>query len=144
MESRFWEAHAGRAFVGRLAPGTDLVVEIERLCAEQGIRAAWISAIGAVTHAAFGYYEQDEHRYLEMSSAFHHEITSFVGNVSIRDGRPFLHAHAAFANRDGASVGGHLLPGCTVFMVEVTIREMSDVELERVPDELTGLALWPL
>ena len=42
------------------------------------------------------------------------------------------------------SVGGHLLPGCTVFVGEVTIREMSDVELERVPDEITGLALWPL
>jgi hypothetical protein len=27
---------------------------------------------------------------------------------------------------------------------EVTIREMADVELERVPDEITGLALWPL
>jgi hypothetical protein len=31
-----------------------------------------------------------------------------------------------------------------VFVGEVTIREMSDVELERGPDEFTGLALWPL
>ena len=144
MESRFWEAHAGRAFVGRLAPGTDLVAEIERFCAEQGIRSAWVSAIGAVSHAAFGYYEQAEHRYLELSSDFHHEITGFTGNISMRDGRPFLHAHAGFANREGSSVGGHVLPGCTVFVGEVTIREMSDVQLERAPDEVTGLALWPL
>ncbi|HEY7848114.1 MAG TPA: PPC domain-containing DNA-binding protein [Candidatus Limnocylindria bacterium] len=144
METRFWEAHAGRAFVGRLATGTDLLAEIERFCEAQGIRTAWVSVVGAVSHAAFGFYEQDEQRYLELSSDFHREITAFTGNVSMRDGKPFLHAHAAFADRDGDSVGGHLLPGCTVFVGEVTIREMADVELERVPDEITGLALWPL
>jgi uncharacterized protein len=144
VETRFWEAHAGRSFVGRLASGTDLLAEIERFCAEQGIRSAWVSVVGAVTHAAFGYYEQDERRYVELASDYHHEITSFTGNVSLRGGKPFLHAHAAFASRDGGSVGGHVLPGCTVFVGEVTIREMSGVELERVPDEVTGLALWPL
>jgi hypothetical protein len=144
VETRFWEAHAGRAFVGRLATGTDLLAEIEGFCSAHDIRSAWVSVVGAVSHAAFGYYEQDERRYLELSSDDHHEITSFTGNVSMRDGKPFLHAHAGFASRDGASVGGHLLPGCIVFVGEVTIREMSDVDLERVPDEVTGLALWPL
>ena len=144
METRFWEAQAGRAFVGRLATGTDLLAEIERFCTERDIRSAWVSVVGAVSHAAFGGYEQQERRYLELSSDFHHEITSFTGNISMRDGRPFLHAHAGFASRDGGSVGGHLLPGCTVFVGEATIREMSGVELERVADEITGLALWPL
>lgn len=142
MESRFWEAHAGRAFVGRLATGSDLVEELERFCEERGIHAAWVSVVGAVSHASFAYYEQAEQRYLELSSDTNHEITSFVGNVSIRDGKPFLHAHGAFADRDGASLGGHLLRGCTVFVAEVTIREMSDVELVRHPDQVTGLALW--
>ena len=142
MESRFWEAHAGRAFVGRLATGSDLVDELERFCAERGIHAAWVSVVGALSHASFAYYEQAEQRYLELSSEIHHEITSFVGNVSIRDGKPFLHAHAAFADREGASLGGHLMRGCTVFVAEVTIREMSDVELVRHPDEITGLSLW--
>jgi uncharacterized protein len=144
VETRFWEAHAGRAFVGRLATGTDLVAEIERFCAAQDIRAAWVSVVGAVSRSAFAYYEQDERRYLELSSDDHHEIIGFTGNVSLRDGQPYLHAHAAFGDRDGGSVGGHVLPGCTVFVAEVTIREMRGVGLERVPDEATGLALWPL
>lgn len=142
MDSRFWEARAGRAFVGRLASGSDLVEELEAFCAERGITAAWVSVIGAVSRAAFAYFEQTEHRYLEMGSETHHEITGFVGNVSIRDGKPFLHAHATFADRQGTAVGGHLLRGCTVFAAEVTIREMSGVELVRTPDEVTGLSLW--
>ena len=142
MPARMWEASAGRAFVGRLETGDDLVAEIERICAEREVRAAWVSVIGAVRHAAFAYYEQDEHRYLELDSTEHHEITGFVGNISIRDGRPFLHAHATFCSRSGVAVGGHLLRGCEVFAAEVTIREMTGVELVRTPDEVSGLALW--
>jgi uncharacterized protein len=142
MTERFWEASAGRTFVGRLETGDDLVDSIERFCSERDVRAAWVSAIGAVQHAAFAYYEQDERRYLELESDQHHEIVGFIGNISIRDEKPFLHAHATFAARSGASVGGHLLHGCTVFAAEVTIREMSGVELVRHPDEGSGLALW--
>lgn len=142
MAGQFWEATAGRALVGRLATGDDLVEEIERVCAEHTIHAAWVSVIGAVRHASFAYYEQREHRYLELDSDEHHEITGFVGNISMRDGRPFLHAHATFSARTGSAVGGHLLPGCEVFAAEVTIREMRGVDLVRTPDPESGLALW--
>jgi predicted DNA-binding protein with PD1-like motif len=142
VESRFWQAQEGRTFVGRLATGSDLVEEIQAFCAAENIRAAWVSLVGAVTSATFGYYEQTEHRYIEITSEFHHEISGFIGNVSMRDGEPFLHAHATFAEREGGALGGHLLPGCTVFVGEVQIRVMTGVDLVRSPDELTGLALW--
>ncbi|HET6819380.1 MAG TPA: PPC domain-containing DNA-binding protein [Candidatus Limnocylindria bacterium] len=142
MESRFWEAQDGRVFVGRLATGSDLVTDIQAFCEAEDIRAAWVSLVGAVTKATFGYYEQHEHRYIEMTSDFHHEISGFIGNISMREGKPFLHAHATFGEHEGGTLGGHLLPGCTVFVGEVTIREMTGVELTRTPDEVTGLALW--
>ena len=142
MPGRFWEASPGRVWVGRLQTGDDLVEEIERAAAEHHVRAAWVSAIGAVRRAAFAYYEQDDRRYLELESSEHHEIVGFIGNISIRDDRPFLHAHATFGNRTGAAVGGHLLRGCEVFAAEIEIREMTGVELVRTPDEVTGLALW--
>ncbi|MBA3687856.1 MAG: DNA-binding protein [Chloroflexi bacterium] len=142
MAGRFWEAAPGRIWVGRLETGDDLVEEIERVCVEHDVRAAWVCAIGAVKHAAFAYYEQNDRRYLELESTGHHEITGFVGNVSMRDDLPFLHAHATFGDRSGAAVGGHLVRGCEVFVAEITIREMTGVELIRTPDEVTGLALW--
>jgi uncharacterized protein len=142
MESRLLEARAGRAFVGRLGHGSDLVTEIERFCAEHAVLAAWVSAIGAVQRARYAYYEQGDYRYRELSTETHHEIVGFVGNISDREGRPFLHAHATFADAAGATVGGHLLRGIEVFACEVTIREMTDVALVRVHDAETGLALW--
>ncbi|MEX0709955.1 MAG: DUF296 domain-containing protein [Chloroflexota bacterium] len=142
MAARVWEASAGRAFVGRLETGDDLVEEIERLCAEREVHAAWVSVVGAVRRASFAYYEQEERRYIQLSSEGHHEITGFVGNISMRDDHPFLHAHATFCARDASAVGGHLLPGCEVFVAEFTLREMTGVDLVRTPDEVTGLALW--
>ena len=142
MESLWWDASAGRAFVGRLATGSDLVEELERFCAEREISAAWVSVLGAVSWAAYRYFDQETKQYLDLSSDTHHEIVSFIGNVSILHGKPFLHAHAAFADRQGATVGGHLIPGCRVFLAEVTIREMTGVELVRTPDEVTGLNVW--
>ena len=142
MSTRFWEARAGRAFVGRLETGSDLVEEIERYCAEQGILAAQVTVIGAVRRARFAYYEQDDHRYLELETDAHHEIVGFTGNISLKDDRPFLHAHATFADASGACVGGHLLRGIEVFAAEVMIREVGGVSLVRLPDEETGLSLW--
>jgi predicted DNA-binding protein with PD1-like motif len=142
MPSGFQQLSAGRGFVGRVETGTDLVEEIERYCAEQGVLAAQVTVIGAVRRAAYAYYEQGDHRYLELSSETHHEIVGFTGNVSLRDDRPFLHAHATFADASGSCVGGHLLRGCEVFVAEVMIREITGVELVRHPDEATGLALW--
>jgi predicted DNA-binding protein with PD1-like motif len=142
MAGRFWEAQPGRTWVGRLETGDDLVEEIERFCAENDVHAAWVSVIGAVRHAAFAYYLQEERRYVELGRTEHQEISGFVGNISMRDDRPFLHAHATFANESGKAVGGHLLAGCEVFVAEITIREMTGVELIRTPDEVTGLALW--
>ena len=142
MPARFWEAKAGRAFVGRLETGSDLVEEIERHCAEHGILAAQVTVIGALRRARFAYYRQEAQEYLELASGTHHELVGFVGNVSERDGAPFLHAHATFADERGETVGGHLLRGCEVFAAEVMIRELGDVSLVRAHDEQTGLALW--
>lgn len=142
MPTGFQELRAGRGFVGRLETGSDLVAEIERFCLEQSVVAAQVTVVGAMRRIAFAYYEQGQKRYLELASETHHELVSFTGNVSLRDDRPFLHAHATFADASGACVGGHLLRGCEVFVAEVMIREITGVELVRMPDDLTGLALW--
>jgi uncharacterized protein len=142
MPSGFSELTAGRGFVGRLDTESDLVVEIERFCTEQGVLAGQVTVIGAVRRARYAYYEQDDHRYRELESDTHHEIVGFTGNISLKEDRPFLHAHATFADADGATVGGHLLKGCEVFAAEVMIRELTGVTLVRTHDDETGLALW--
>jgi uncharacterized protein len=142
MATGLREARTGRTFIGRLPTGSDLVEEIERFAAENRVNAAWVTAVGAVSRASFAYYNQTTLQYKEMASPRHHEISGFTGNLSIRDGRPYLHVHANFADIEGETLGGHLLPGCVVSVAEVEIRELTDVALIREHDEQTGLAIW--
>jgi len=142
MATALQQAQLGRTFIGRIPTDSDLVEEIERFCGEAGVQAAWVTVVGAVQRAAFAYYNQTTLQYKEMSSARHHEISGFVGNISLRDGRPSLHAHSTFADINGECVAGHLLKGCVVWVAEVEIRELTGVELVRQRDERTGLALW--
>jgi predicted DNA-binding protein with PD1-like motif len=142
MPTGFQELSAGRGFVGRLPTGSDLIAEIERFCAEHNVLAAQVTAIGAVRHAAFAYYDEETKGYVDLESSTHREIVGFTGHISERDGRPFLHAHATFGDASGATVGGHLRAGNEVFMVEIMIREITGVSLVRTFDEATGLHLW--
>lgn len=141
--TRFWEATHGRVFVGRLETGSDLVAEIERFCLEREIVAAVVDVVGALRVARYAFYDPQAREYREVGTEpDQHEMIGFVGNISLRDNRPFLHAHATFSTFDGPTIGGHLVAGCEVFVAEVVIRELDDVSLLRVHDETTGLALW--
>ncbi len=88
----------GRIVMGRLQKGDDLLGALQKICSDQQIRLGDIRALGAVRKARIGYYDQDRRDYSFFDLAQHLELLALVGNVSIRDGKPFLHAHVTFAN----------------------------------------------
>ncbi len=69
------------------------------------------------------------------------EITKLVGNVSLKEGRPMVHAHVTLAD-EGKAFGGHLAPGTVVFACEFIIQVFEGVSLTRSLDAETGLQLW--
>ena len=132
----------GRRLLVRVPKGVELVGYIAELLREQDVRQGFISGIGALADAAVGFYDQQTHAYHELELAGGHEIVSLLGNISLRDGAPHAHLHAALAGHDGKVIGGHLARG-TVFLTELVIVEFTGRELERVFDEPTGLICWP-
>ena len=134
---------AGRTVMGRLKTGDDLLGALQQICTQQDIKLAEIRALGAVKHARIGYYDQDGRKYSFVDLAQHLELLALVGNVSIKDGKPFVHAHVTFGDGRGKSFGGHLAEGTEVFACEFTITEFSsDTAFERSHDDETGLFLW--
>ncbi len=131
----------GRCLLIRLDHGMDIIEQISDLLDKEKIETAAIWAIGALKEAKIAYYNQASHEYETISVDEPVELVSFTGNVTIRDGRPFLHAHAALAFRDGSAVGGHLRAG-RVFAAEVFLQELAGQPLIREHDSITGLYLW--
>ena len=133
----------GKVHQGRLSKGSDLFKGLTDFCAGQNIHSGSVAAIGAVISGAAGFYRQDLLEYKTIEFPRPMEIVSLMGNVSIKDGKPFVHAHIALMDERGAVFGGHLVEGNVVFACEFTVTEIEGVELRRVYDEETGLFLWP-
>jgi uncharacterized protein len=130
--------------MGRLAKGDDLLGALTNICQELSITLGEVKAIGAVSKARVGYYHQDSRQYEWLDLDRHMEILSLEGNISLKDGKPFVHAHVILSDGDGRAYGGHLAEGAIVFAAEFIIQELrSDRSLIRQMDEETGLFLWP-
>ncbi len=134
----------GRTFMGRLAKGDDLLQALEKLCQEQKITLGEVRALGAVTGAQVGFYNQAERKYYFLEFDQPLEILALVGNISLKDGKPMVHAHVTLADAAGRAFGGHLAAGTPVFACEFAIFEyLADQVLARQNDPETGLMLWP-
>lgn len=133
----------GRILTGRLELKDDLLIGLTSVCGVNDIRSGFISAIGAVHRAKLGYYDQKKKTYTGCVSLDKKlEICSLTGNISLKDGDIFVHAHIVLADLKGKAYGGHLMPGTSVFAAEYFILETLGKELHRVKDRSTGLPLW--
>jgi len=131
-----------RTFIGRLNNGDDLYDSLSKFCIDEDIQSAHISAIGAVKQATLAYYDQRKKKYGSIKIKKELEILNCLGNVSLKDGKPFVHAHITLADNKGRAFGGHLMSGTTVFACEVFIDQYDGPALDRKFDEKTGLFLW--
>ncbi len=130
--------------MGKLKFGADLLDELTTVCRECGICLGRIEAFGAVSKARIGYYYQDAREYDFFEIDKHLEITKLIGNISIRDDKPMVHAHITLSDSQGNAFGGHLAPGTIIFSCEFIINSYEGPDYIRDYDTQTGLPLWKL
>jgi hypothetical protein len=109
---------------------------------ELGIQAATIQVIGGLEQATVGYYDPEGDRYLPITTG-HVEITAGLGNLSVRDGEPFIHLHLTLGHRDGSCVGGHAMDGCRAYVVEAYLRRLDGPAPVRQQVPGMHLKVWP-
>lgn len=125
-----------------LARGEDLLEGLGQAVAELGVRAATLQVIGGLEEAALGYFDPGTKDYLTVETG-HVEIAAGLGNVSLRDGEPFIHLHLVVSGPDGAALGGHAMQGCRAFVVEAYFRALDGPAPERQESSAHGLKVWP-
>jgi predicted DNA-binding protein with PD1-like motif len=135
------QGKAGRVIIANLQRGSDLLESLEKVADESGVVGGVFTAIGAVGKAAFTFYDQANHKYVNINKNEELEIVSCSGNFGVLDGRPRIHCHVVFSDRDGRAFGGHLMRGTEVFVGEVHLVEVDGVKLERKVDSVTGIAM---
>jgi len=140
---RLLEAKTGKIVFARLFEGEDLLESVTQAVEKSGIRAGFFILIGTIKKAVMGFFHRGQYQSIELDGPF--EIVSCMGNVSIKENKPFAHAHIAVSNRKGEVFGGHVLPGCIIDATgELVLVEATDVELQRELEEKTQLYLWSM
>lgn len=137
-----FEFQQGRLFVGRLPHGRDLILSVEEFCEDVSIQMATFSVIGAVSSATIGAYDQKQQVYVTVKEEAPLEIVSCTGNVSLKNGKPFIHAHILLADEHGKTTGGHLFSETIIYAGEINLQELTGKPMERTYDNDTGLMLW--
>lgn len=142
MHKKAKQQNLKRIFTLPLFHGDDLLDSISSFCQKKNIKTGLIMAIGALQKAKIGYYLQKEKKYKQLSINKPVEIISCLGNVSLKNNKPFVHLHVSLADAKGRAFGGHLNKGSLVFASECFVFELKGEKLERKFHPLTGLSLW--
>ncbi len=137
------EAKTGKIIFARLFEDEDLLDTITQTAKKARIKAGFFVLIGTLKKAKMGFFHEGQYQPIEMAEQV--EVVSCMGNISIKENEPFVHAHIAVSNRRGEVFGGHVLPGCIIAATgELVLVETVDVKLQRKLDDKTQLYLWSI
>ena len=89
-----------------------------------------------------GFYDHESREYKNREFDGHYEILACNGNISLKDGDIFAHAHILLSGEDCACFGGHLMAGAEILPAELYGTPIPGDSPKREFDEATGLYLW--
>ncbi len=124
-----------------LEKGEDVGTALCSFFREANVESAGIMGIGALAETELGFLDVKSGQYQRTRFPEEMELVSFVGNVALVDGKPFLHAHAALSGPDLVVKGGHFFSGKVAVTMECQVLPGANVPLCRRFDSATGLKL---
>jgi predicted DNA-binding protein with PD1-like motif len=129
-----------RTFAVVLVTGDEAMAALSAFAIEHQLRAAQFTAIGAFSRAVVAYFDWSAKQYRHIPIVEQLEVLSLVGDISIEDDKPKLHAHVTVSKADATAHGGHLIEGHVRPTLEVMLTEMPQ-HLHRRFDPESGLNL---
>ena len=111
---------------------------LTRFCKDQTISNGKISGIGAVKEIEIGAYDTIGKEYIRKQFPDVWELVSYEGNVTLKDGDPFIHGHIVLSDHDMKTIGGHLFEMSVAAVGEFFLRKF-DNDAYREINEDVGL-----
>jgi uncharacterized protein len=141
MRSKLLDQSNGqKIFAVILQAGDEVKDALMQFAIAEHVTAASFTAIGAFERATLAYFDVERKEYRPISIDEQVELLSCIGDFSLTDGKPQLHAHVVVGRSDGTTRGGHLLEAHVRPTFEAIFSE-SPAYLRRSFDPSSGLAL---
>jgi len=125
------------------AKGDEVLSGLTEFAVREKLTAGHFTAIGALQSARFGWFDRVRKAYRHIPIKEQVELISLIGNVSLVNGTPQIHAHGAVGFPDGQMRGGHLLEAVAWPTLELFFTTWSTTLVKEHDDE-TDLSLFDL
>ena len=126
-----------------LAKGDFINQTFESFAETKGVGCAWLNGIGALENPEIGYYSIKDKKYHRKQFTGEFELTSLIGNITMKEGNPFAHTHITFSDTDYQVYGGHLFDAKITAAGEFLI-QLGTEDITREMNHGIGLSLWCL
>jgi uncharacterized protein len=93
----------------RFGAGDEILSGLTEFAEQNHIVSAYITGIGGLISAKLGWGSPTVPGMKEIDVNSKCELVSLIGNISERNGHPYVHLHAVVAFSDGSTKGGHVI-----------------------------------
>ena len=133
---------ASGKYVLSLDNHVEIAEALAGFCKDKSILAGQVFGLGAISEATFRFLDPATRQYVDKTFKEQMEITNLTGNISAKDGKPYLHLHITASRRDYSCIGGHLLSARINGACELVVAPLPGAEIGRRFDPETGLNLY--
>jgi len=119
-----------------LKAGAKVPDDIVAIAARERILTARVEAIGGVNDLRLAYFNHVSKKYEEHDFHEFLEVTSILGNITLKVGRPFLHIHGTFGRKDLSVLAGHVMAATVFPLLEVVVTPTKNRALRKFDQEL--------
>ena len=126
-----------------LAKGDYINRTFESFAEIKGVESSWLNGIGALENPEIGYYSIEEKSYHRKNFKGEFELISLIGNITMKEGKPFAHTHITFSDSNYKVFGGHLFDAKITAAGEF-LMQLGNNNITREMNNEIGLSLWCL
>jgi len=113
--------------------GDEVMEGLVRFAKEHRISASQFSGIGAFEEVTVAFFVPAKKDYNKIVIREQMEVLSLLGDVSVEEGEPKIHAHVVLGKSDASAHGGHLVSARVNPTLELILTE-SPAHLRRKDD----------
>ena len=128
----------GDTYIIYVEQDEEIMVTLTQFCQDRNIVNGQLSGIGAIKDIELGAYDLANKKYIIETFDDIWELTSYQGNILLKDGEPFIHAHITISDHDFGVKGGHLFEAKVGVVGEFILRTI-DTDGKREFDPNIGL-----
>ena len=130
-----------RHYVIRIDKNEEILEQLIIFCNKENIIAGEIKGIGASNKIEIGLFNTLTKEYKTSIKEGMFEITSLLGNISVKDNNTYLHAHINFSDESLNVYGGHLVKCYISATCEIIVTVLNG-NVERKFNDEVGLNLF--